>query len=844
MEKSFRVKLDYILSPEKGFENITLTDLMDSKNIQHIQDAFAKATDVSSVITDTDGNSITEASNFLSICHIIKNSETGKKKCMNFRKLLGKKSAKLMKPLSRNCPACGLTIASAPIIVAGQHIANWFIGQKNTMEIDIKKLEEYASEINVSPDEMLDACNSNITMSYEKFEEVLDLLWYFARDISTLSYNNLKLVREIAEGKKSEKELRFHSNILNEIRDSVTVTDPEGYITYINKANLDNLGFSREDVVGKHVKIFGESGAYGATQNEILEKTLKIGRWRGEVVNYDKEGKEHIFDVRTSLLKGEEGEVPNLIGIATDITGIKKVERALRDSEERYRQVISSIHHIVWKCDFDKEGRYLNTYISPVGDKMLGLKPGTIGNSWDRYFSFVHPEDFPLLLKALSDGAQYPGRTIGVEYRMIKPDGHTIWFHSLGSASVNSNGIVQGYGTTTDITEQKKSEEEKRELELRLRQALKMEAIGTLAGGIAHDFNNILGAIIGYTELAMGDLSENTITYANMANVINASRRAKELIREILTFCRRTGEDKKLIKLDIVLNEAFKLLRASLPSSIKLKLSIKADYTSVMANPTQMHQVIMNLCTNAAQAMEKKSGVLEIGLCNFKVRDEEESVYQGIIRGDYLKLSVRDTGRGMEKRILERIFDPYFTTKEVGEGSGLGLSVVHGIIESHGGIISVESSKGKGTSFHIFLPVAEAEPDEEYKREKKIESGTEEILFVDDEEDLVYVTKLRLERLGYRVFATTKSKDALSVFLDEPNRFDAVITDQTMPEISGNMLAKEILSVRPDIPIILCTGFSEVITPEEAAALGIKEFVMKPFDIEEIAVLIRKVLSK
>ncbi len=391
----------------------------------------------------------------------------------------------------------------------------------------------------------------------------------------------------------------------------------------------------------------------------------------------------------------------------------------------------------------------------------------------------------------------------------------------------------------------KEEMEEHQRSEARFRHAQKMEALGTLAGGIAHDFNNILFPIIGYTELVMDDIAESSSMYRNLEQILKAAFRAKDLVSQILAFSRRTDTERKPVNIRMIVKEVMKLLRASLPSTIEIQQDTGSGCREVLGDPTQIHQVMMNLCTNAYHAMREKGGVLSIRIRETKISDENSLFLPPVASGAYVRISVSDTGHGMTDEIREHIFDPYFTTKEPGEGTGLGLSVVHGIVRNHNGHIAVQSRPGKGSTFDIWLPVVEKISDAPRAEEgETVPGGSERILLVDDEPQIVQMEKQMLERLGYKVTELTDSSAALHVFRNAPDEFDLVITDMTMPRITGIELSRELMQIRPDIPVILCTGFSELVTREKAMERGIREYIMKPILKGEMAKSIRRVLEK
>ncbi|MBC2711266.1 MAG: response regulator [Desulfosarcina sp.] len=385
---------------------------------------------------------------------------------------------------------------------------------------------------------------------------------------------------------------------------------------------------------------------------------------------------------------------------------------------------------------------------------------------------------------------------------------------------------------------------EKRQLKNQLRQSQKMEAIGTLAGGIAHDFNNVLSIILGNTELALADMPDEHTARNNLERILTASLRAREMIQQLLSFSRKEESGRKPIRLNSVIAESLKLMRASLPTDVSIERNICETECTTIADATQIHQIMLNLCTNAAHAMEPNGGVLTIQLEPVTLDDATAADINGLAPGNYARLVVADTGRGIEKDIIDRIFDPYFTTKETGKGTGMGLSVVHGIIKGNGGAIRAFSHPGQFTEFHLYLPVVDMIVDAEPAifNQQHLPGGHEHILIVDDEEMLVDMMRQVLEQLGYTVTAHTESADALKAFLSCPQAYDLLITDMTMPGMTGTGLAKSVKAVRDDLPVILSTGFNEQISEENSQSLGIQALIMKPVGMQQLAETIRNVL--
>lgn len=429
--------------------------------------------------------------------------------------------------------------------------------------------------------------------------------------------------------------------------------------------------------------------------------------------------------------------------------------------------------------------------------------------------------------------------TLEKEGKQVK----TFWDRSIVPV-LDVVGKVEGILVlTTDVTERKRAEEKAEKLKEQLRQAQKMESIGTLAGGIAHDFNNILSAILGYTELCLMDLANDSRLKANLEGVLGAGKRARKLVQQILAFSRQGNPEMAPFRIERVVRDALHLIRASFPATVDIRFQVKTDAT-VMGDSTQIHQVIMNLCTNAGQAMKDGKGVLTVDVADEKEgSDDLAGGRDGMLPGGRVRIRVGDTGQGMTREVIARIFDPYFTTKRKGHGTGLGLAVTHGIVKNHGGAITVESESGKGSAFTVFLPTVQQRPGSVSEGQALIPRGNERILLVDDEMSLVDFGKQMLENLGYSVTARTSSVEALEVFRMDPDRFDLVITDMTMPNMTGVDLSRRVMRIRPDMPVILSTGFSELITEGQAKALGIKAFISKPVLKVDLARTVREVLD-
>jgi len=579
--------------------------------------------------------------------------------------------------------------------------------------------------------------------------------------------------------------------------------------------------------------------------SRFIVKPLEIDLFLKEIKMVLDDHKKGKIEVSEQYLKSEQELQRGYSGVLgkkldKKVRQLVEEKKKLAKSEKQYRRLVEALRDNYFFYTYDASGVF--TYISPSIKNVLGYTEEEFKTHFKDYLtkSSINRDISKNSAESI-EGVQQPPYEIEIYHK----NGATHRLEVTEEPVLDEDAKVTAVeGIAHDITKRILAEKELAKAEESLQQSQKMEAIGTLAGGIAHDFNNILTPIIGYTEITKLHLSKDEKNSENLQEVLNAANRAKELVMQILSFSRQTEKEKKPVLLQVLVKEALKLLRASIPSTIEIRESIDSSSGAIKANPTQMHQILMNLCTNAYYAMRDSGGLLEVSL------GETEEIPDHISKQEkreekYLKLTVRDTGIGIEKDKLDRIFDPYFTTKPKNEGTGLGLAVVHGIVTSHGGHLTVSSEPGEGTTFNIYIPIiVKHEVKDEPKLTEEVLGGSERILLIDDEEIIGRMEKKQLESLGYQVTVLSSGVEAVRIFRNAPEEIDIVITDMTMPGITGAELSKELLKIRPDIPIILCTGFSELIDREKAEALGIQEFLMKPVGREDLAAAVRKVLDK
>ncbi len=624
--------------------------------------------------------------------------------------------------------------------------------------------------------------------------------------------------------RESEKRFRLISET---IPVPILVTrQSDGMIQYANDPAAELVGLTIESLLKRGTDEF----YYNDSERKEL---LKLLSEKGSVKNYElrlrkADGSEFWAALYVQPLTFNDE--PCLMAVLHDLT-----ER--RQAEEERLRLATAVEHAaegIVIVETDGTVRYVNQAFESVSGY---AREELDGKNFRILDHSGYKEDFyQTIRQTLSSGQVWSGHIVNK-----KKSGKTCELKMTISPIRNrSDEIISFVAMIRDVTLEVRMEKQ-------ILQSQKMEAIGTLAGGIAHDFNNILSAIMGYTELSLNELHQESTIRSRMEKVMKACHRAADLVKQILAFSRRSEKEMKPVSIVSIVNETVRLLRASLPATIEIRRKFNSRSGMILGDPTQIHQVLMNLCTNAAHAMEARGGILGISLTDVRNDSSGRFRYKNLAPGPYVKLTVTDTGHGMDRAVTERIFEPFFTTKCSGKGTGMGLAVTHGIVEAHKGMITVYSEPGKGTTFHVLFPeltapVSVAVNAEPAAEEDTVPTGTGRILFVDDEESLTESGCELLESLGYSVTVAMNSVEALDLFIADPDAFDLVITDQTMPRMTGLELSEELLGVRPDIPIILCSGFSEAITPEKLRSIGIRRLISKPFVKQEMAQCIRSIL--
>ena len=638
-------------------------------------------------------------------------------------------------------------------------------------------------------------------------------------------------------GKILNVDEKQYQTILDTINEGVILQSAAGNILTWNKGAEEIFGISAKDAVGqfgKNWRFIHEDRSECKHTDHPFIKTLQTGTpCKNQIMGlYRKPDDLRWVSISTSpLFRNKEVQPYAVVITLSDITGQNQIETEFRKSDTRFRELAELLPEAVFEADMEMNLLFVNQQaFSMFGYSRQDFEKGLNG------LEMLAPEDRKRAKENFAKRIR--GEASGfVEYRAVRKDGafFPVLFHAN---PIVENGVISGLrGVIIDITNTKIMEQ-------RLIEAQKMEAIGTLAGGIAHDFNNILTPIILHAEMAKDEFPEDDPLQVSIKEIYIASMRARDLVKQILTFARKGAEERTILNASLIVKDTIKFLRSTIPTTIEIKYENESGQDTIFADPIQLNQIVMNLCTNAAYSMRKGGGSLEVILNNRQVSDGEMNGLSSLHPGKYLVIKVKDSGGGIPLKLIDKIFEPYFTTKGPGEGTGLGLSIIHGIVKSYDGTIHVENNTDGGATFYVYLPVIDEDMSADLGKRLEIPGGTERILLVDDEKAGLAAVQKTLESIGYKVSSTMSSVQALGIFRNNPDAFDLVITDMTMPNMTGKELICEMKKIKPDIPTILCTGFSEQIDENEAKEAGISAFILKPIIRIDIANTIRKVLTR
>ncbi len=649
--------------------------------------------------------------------------------------------------------------------------------------------------------------------------------------IITIIALTLSIWRRVGVEKDLKQSDKKHRKLVSNISDVIVILNKKGIISYKSPNITEQFGWNPDDLIGKH----GLFTVHPDDQKRIEKMLMELCAKNNSkiVVEYNYLCKDGTFKPveLTAVNMTSDSIINGVLANYKDVTHRKLTEKALRISEERLKAIFNASPDPIVVYNNQGHPEYMNSAFTDVFAWLLD-------ELRDQRIPFV-PEDQKEKTRLKIKEIYQSGIPVRFETKRLSKHGEVKDILLSAAIIKNYHGINDGLVVNLkDITERKK-------FELQVRQAQKMESIGTLAGGIAHDFNNILFPVLGHTEMLLNDIPDDNPAHRSLEKIYAAANRAKELVKQILTFSRQESNEQKLMKVQPIIKEALKLIRATIPTTIDIKDDIRPDCNAIKADPTQIHQIVMNLATNAYHAMEKSGGELKVSLKEIYL-DEYNETDHDMAFGNYVCLSIADTGEGIDNELKTKIFDPFFTTKEIGKGTGMGLSVVHGIVKSMKGSIQIQSSHGKGARFNVYFPTEESfsELQNHKQNNESLKLGTEHILLIDDEEAILTMEKQILERLGYQVTLRSSSIEALEAFRNSPDKFDLIITDMAMPNMPGDRLSVELTKIRPGIPILLCTGFSEIISEEKAESLGINGFLLKPIVMKDLAQKIRDVLDE
>jgi PAS domain S-box-containing protein len=647
-------------------------------------------------------------------------------------------------------------------------------------------------------------------------------------------------IAELENASKALQESAMRYNLLMDaLNEGVIFLDAEGCIIIWNKSAETIFGTHAQEVIGRNCldiqwPTIRPDGSPLAAQDHPGMLTLATGEpCRDALVGVlESGGAVRWIAVNTTPICLTDRQKPFAVVISfADVTHRRQVEEALKESEVRFRRLFEEAPIAIQGYSADGVIRYWNK----ANETTYGYtKEEAIGKN---IVDLIIPREMrEQAIHIIRHGAKTGDMPPCGELLLHRKDGSRVPVLSSHVAIVRQSNATELYCLDNDLTEQKR-------LQADLQQAHKMEVIGTLTGGIAHDFNNILGIIAGNCELAIDDVPLWNPAHAYLQEIQKAGARGKDIVRQLLTFCRKTENTPKPMHLIPAFEDVIRFIRATIPTTIDIRHEMLATEDTIRSEPTVIYQVLMNLCNNASHAMELTGGAITIRMQNIFLDAGMPGLPAGLVSGKYIQLTVADTGPGIDPAVIDRIFDPYFTTKEVGKGTGMGLSVVQGIVNSHNGAVVVKNKPGRGATFFVYLPLTDALPAEEIWKPKILELGDETILFVDDEKSIVDMCCEMLARLGYRVETAMTPLAALDKFESDPEAFDLVITDMTMPQMTGLQLTKRIKAVNPKVPVLLCTGFSGYITPENAAAMDIQGYLMKPIVKLEMAKMVRRILD-
>ena len=657
---------------------------------------------------------------------------------------------------------------------------------------------------------------------------------------------------KILQGKKAEIELKESEQRYRLLADNITdtiwiVQVHDLKLRYVSPSIEYLLGYTPAQMIDLDIKdyvspeslselpgIIEEQLDYTGYENKESKRLRSI-----EMAFIKKDGTTVWVEFTASFLKNDKGEFDRILGISRDISDRKRADETMQRTAELMREAGRIAKVGAWRVDIENQAMIWTDEMNAIHERDVSA-PMT----FEEAVRFIAPEWQKKIQDSYHQCIEH-GQSLDEQFEIITAKGRRRWVHTTGEPVRDDAGnITRVIGAFQDVSDRVQADEERKKLQQHLAQARKMEAIGVLAGGIAHDFNNILSGVMGFTDLAMHEAKDNKTLKKYLTQVSSSSLRARDLVKHILTFSRKSDVEKQPIDINPIIKESLKFIRASLPASIDVQQDLRLERGRIFGDATQVYQILMGLFTNAGYAMKDTGGILEIILDRVRIDETQTGYWEKIPAGEYIEMVVSDTGCGIHKKYIDRIFEPFFTTKERGEGTGMGLATVYGIIKEMGGAISVYSEVAVGTTFRVLLPEHGQDAIPEEQVSAVLKEGRGNVLIVDDEKAIADATCELLTLLGYSVTTLTDSIDAIENVKSNPTHYDLVFTDMTMPNLDGFELAKQIKAVNPDVPIVLATGFSHGVTKEKCRAAGISDMVMKPMTASELSLTIEKAMTK
>lgn len=811
--------------------SVSLSQLIDIPILQNTLQQLYRAADISSAIFNLEGAFIAGAGSKCICSAFHKRHVEAKKLCFqNDIEPIGKTCGIGCETICM-CPH-GLMAACCPIALDGKSVAYVFTGpflHEPINDSTIKRFKRQARKYDFDEENYISALNEVPVITYEKHLEKIRYLRIYGEQLIGAGLIDRTRKKPVNRVTPTEKLLRLTFDAVSDgvwewdVKTNAVMWSPQCYMMLGYNPNAFTVSY---DTWKDLLHPIDREKTISILQHALNEGVQYSCEFRLKMVTNEYlwilgRGKAMEFDTN--------GDIKRVIGTHTDISDTKT-------AQEMFEKIFESSPVLMTISEISS-GRFIK--VNKCFEKVTGFSRERAVGMQSTELGFISKEDRSKLIRNLNGD----GQITGLELNLKKADGEVFPCY-YSAVLVDIGGKQHLFSLAQDLSEKKRAELRTKQLEKQLQQAQKLEAIGVLSGGIAHDFNNILGVIIGFTDMVLDDVPPGSMIRNDLEKVLQAGYRGKDLVGQILAFSRQSQDELVPLQLQSIIKEVLKMLRSSLPSTIKINRQIDGSCGPVEADPSQMHQVLMNLCTNAYHAMEDKGGVLTIEFRPATIIPASLHGYAEETGARFLELVISDTGIGIEDEIIDLIFDPFFTTKAKGRGTGMGLFIAYGIVQKYNGTISVESTPGHGTAFHVFLPESNCKLIELPQVQEFSELGREHIMFIDDEQLLVEMGKTMLERLGYMVTGLTGSKEALEVFSASPDDFDLIITDQTMPEMTGLELAKTVLQKRPSLPIIMCTGYSSHVNEEIAKQYGIRKLLYKPIIKSNLANLIREIFSK